>query len=171
VATAPLAWGRPHNGLRVGIAQARAGEARLTVALENVGKDDLVVNLGIMLANGKKQFPLALRLTLTDAKGARWGMRLPQPAVAGRVDPFIVPLPARARYSLRYDLGDLIEEEPGGAGAPPTGRCRAAVEFVGKAVTRERTNADTPGLALMTYWTGAVQSQELQLTLPFRRGR
>ncbi len=160
-----LAWGKPHNGLRVGLAVEGQGGAgpRLALALENVGKDDWVVNLGVMLANGKKQYPSALRLTLTDAKGAAYNLRRTPAFVAGRVDPLLVALPAGCRYTLRYDLGDFMGE----AAAPPTpGRYRAAFEFVGKAVMREETNVDTPGFALMNYWTGTVRSAAVVLTLP-----
>ncbi len=45
--------------------------------LENVGTDDLVVNWGVMLGNGKRQLPTAGRLALTDgpARRAHWGAR------------------------------------------------------------------------------------------------
>jgi RNA polymerase sigma factor (sigma-70 family) len=109
-----FAWGEPHNGLRVGLAQEEkagaAGGARLAVALENVGAGDLVVNLGAMLANGRKQYPSALRVTLTGAKVVRH-LRRTFTFVAGRVDPFVVPLPAGSRYTLRYDLAEFMDED------------------------------------------------------------
>jgi hypothetical protein len=170
--SAPFAWGRPQNGLRVGFVQVGGDTGRLTVALENVGKNDLVVNLGLMLANGRKQYPTALAVVLTDRKGAVRRLRLASPVrVAGRVDPFLVPLPAGCRYSLNFDLSKLTEAAEGlsRAEAPPPGRYPAAVEFVGKAVTRAGTNRDTEGLALMPCWTGTVRSGEVRLTLPARR--
>ena len=160
-------WGQPHNGLRLGVVAEGPGRggARFAFALENVGKDDLVINLGAMLANGKKQYPSALRLTLTDAKGAERHLRRTFAFVAGRVDPFVVPLPVGSRYTLRYDLADFMDEErPGEPFAP--GPYGAAVEFIGKAVAREETNSDSAGLALMPYWTGTVRSAACKLTLP-----
>jgi RNA polymerase sigma factor (sigma-70 family) len=174
---APFTWGEAHNGLRVGIAhegQGReGGGARVALALENVGRDDLVVNLGLMLANGKKQFPAALRLILTDAKGGVRTLHRQPGFIAGRVDPFVVPLAAGCRYTLRYDIADFLDEDVAKIGMPwAPGRYRAAVEFVGKAVIRQATNLDTTGLALMNYWTGTVRSAELPLELgPQARGK
>jgi RNA polymerase sigma factor (sigma-70 family) len=162
---APLAWGKPHNGLRAGVAfeGAGGGGGRFALAVENVGKDDLLLNLGAMLANGKKQFPQALRLTLTDGKGATHGLRRTFGFVAGRLDPLVVPLPAGGRYTLRYDLADLIGDNPGVALAP--GGYQASVEYVGKAVTRQDTANETWPI-LMPYWTGTVRSGEVRFTLP-----
>jgi RNA polymerase sigma factor (sigma-70 family) len=169
-----IAWGEPHNGLRVGIGSegpAPAGTTRLVLALENVGKEDLVLNLGPMLNNGRKQYPSAIRVMLTDAKGRKRGLRRVPAFVAGRLDPFVVPLPAGGRYTLRYALADLTIEEAdqGGArvGTPLTaGVYRAEVELVGKAVLQGKTNADMTGIALMPYWTGTIRSGEVGLTVP-----
>jgi RNA polymerase sigma factor (sigma-70 family) len=171
-----FAWGEPHKGLRVGIAQegpGRAGGVRLALALENMSKNDMALNLGTMLANGKKQYPRALALTLTNARGGVRTLRRTFSRVAGRLDPFVVPLPAGCRYTLRYDLADIVDVDQDQAvvGVPWTpGRHRAALEFVGKAVERDWMNQDSSGLALMPYWTGTVRSGELVLVLPTRRG-
>src|SRR5262249_54866659 len=87
--------------------------------------------------------------------------------VAGRVDPLIVPLPAGCRFQLGFDLSEFVDEDPAWAGRLfLPGSYRAAVEFAGKAVTREETNSDTPGLAVMHYWTGTVRSRDGNLVLP-----
>src|SRR5262245_58338768 len=68
------AWGKPVNGLRLGLCRTEAkeeGRVRYLVTLENVGADDLVVNLGLMLGNGKKQLPTAIRLIFTDGDGKK----------------------------------------------------------------------------------------------------
>jgi RNA polymerase sigma factor (sigma-70 family) len=157
---APFVWGDAHNGLRLGIGPEAPGPGgpRLAVALENVGKEDLVLNLGMMLANGRKQFPAALRVTLTDARGATWQLRRMPGFVAGRVDPFVVPLAVGGRYTLRFDLADLVQE-----GAK--GSFKATVAFVGKAVARGETNNDATGLALMPYWTGTIHSGTVPVEL------
>jgi hypothetical protein len=152
-------WGTPLKGLRLGLCRTEAkedGTARLMVVLDNVGADDLVVNLGILLGNGKKQVPTAIRLIFTDAEGKQHILRRNEPGVAGRVDPFVVPLPAGSRYATASrDLGELIDRL-----AP--GRYRVRAEFVGEAVRKKDVNADTAGLALMTYWTGTIQTAECQ---------
>lgn len=120
------AWGKPKDGLRIGIVKAGTapggsgqahlpelpagnGRMQLSVALENIGKDDLVLNLGIMLANGKKQLPYAVHLILTDAakKTRVLHLHLKMPGIAGRVD-----------RGGRGDLGRLAEH------AAALGRCR-----------------------------------------------
>jgi RNA polymerase sigma factor (sigma-70 family) len=167
-----MAWGKPKDGVRIGILHARAGPGgkggvQLSVVLENVGKDDVVMNLGIMLANGKKQFPTAIRLTLIDAANKKHVLHLPQPGVAGRVDPFVVPLPAGCRYTLPCALNKYVDADPANLGVPlKPGLYRAAAEFVGKGVAKEGTNRDMTGLALMNYWTGTVASGEAPVTVP-----
>lgn len=39
---------------------------KFKVELRNSGDDDLVLNVGVMLANGKKQYPDAITLVVTD---------------------------------------------------------------------------------------------------------
>jgi hypothetical protein len=160
-------WGTPRNGLRLGLCRAEAeadGKVRLPVVLDNVGTADLVVNLGVVLGNGKKQVPLAVRLLFTDAEGKEYTLRRNEPGVAGRVDPLVVPLAACNRYTISCDL-----EEWRAQLAPGPYRVRG--EFEGNAVTRKEVNADTTGLALMTYWTGTIQSDECRVTLPARPGK
>jgi hypothetical protein len=165
-ATAPVdqaVWGTPLKGLRVGLGRTEAkgnGKARLMVVLENVGTDDLVVNLGLMLGNGKKQIPMAVRLIFTDTAGKKYILRHNNLDFSGRVDPFVVPLPAGSRYAaISRDLEKSIDRLT-------PGRYRVRAEFVGEAVTRKEVNVDAVGLALMTYWTGTIQSEDLQVKLP-----
>src|SRR5436190_16734118 len=97
------------------------------VVIENVGDEDRIVNFGLMLANGKKLLPTAVRLTLAGGGKTRT-LELLVPGIAGRVDPFVVPLGAGCRYSVACDLGKFGDE--GAAGVPP-GQYRAFAEFVG----------------------------------------
>jgi hypothetical protein len=155
------AWGKPVNGLRLGVRRVKA--AQLMAVLENVGPDDLVVNLGLMLANGKKQLATAARLTLTGADGkARKFSRKVGP-IAGRVDPFVVPLASGCRYEVRCDLSQFVGGDTGWD-SPAAGRYQVAAEFVGEAVTRD-VNGDS-GPRLMKYWTGTVHSGEVAVTVP-----
>jgi hypothetical protein len=170
----PVAYGEPRNGLRLAIMgwQAPApntSKANLALALENVGTDDLVLNLGMMLANGKRQFPSALRLILTDVADKTRVLRLHHkvPGIAGRVDPFVVPLAASCRYTIPCLLDDYLEDDLVLPPAPvPPGRYRIKAEFDGRGVGPNDTNNDVTGLALMRYWTGVVASGELQIEVP-----
>jgi RNA polymerase sigma factor (sigma-70 family) len=159
------AWGTARKGLRLGLCRADAkgdGKVRLLAVLENVSNEDLVVNLGLMLGNGKKQLPTAVRLVFTDAGGKKRALVRKVGGIAGRVDPFGVPLAAGCRYTVACDLAEYLDEDAARAGellAP--GRYRVRAEFAGKA-----PDIDTTGLALMTYWTGTVESDVIQVTLP-----
>jgi RNA polymerase sigma factor (sigma-70 family) len=156
-----FAWGPPHDGLRLGIAGTK--DRQLFVALENLGTEDRVVNLGMMLANGKKQYPAALKPTLMDARGNTYVLGQALPGVAGRVDPMVVPLSAGGRYTVRISLAEWVELN-GVRKMPGAGLFRATAAFEGKAV--KQTNADSAGLALMPYWTGTLRSGQVELTLP-----
>jgi RNA polymerase sigma factor (sigma-70 family) len=173
LADVALAWGKPESGLRVGaqILEAnRAGKVGLSVVLENVGKDDVVVNLGIMLGNGRTQLPTAVRLVLTDAARRTRVLQRKVGGVAGRVDPFVVPLPAGGRLTLPCVLEDYADADPAQLGTPlAPGRYHTKAEFVGKTVARADTNRDMVGLALMKYWTGTVRSGEVVVTVPAPR--
>jgi hypothetical protein len=167
-ATAP-AWGTPRNGLRLGVYRTGGkgeGKVRLMVVLENASSDDLVVNLGLMLGNGKKQLPTAVRLIFTSADGKKRIFQRKVGGIAGRVDPFVVPLAAGGRYMIRCDPGEYYDADAVGAQIAP-GRYRVSGEFVGKAVTRNEVR-DNSGLALMTYWTGTIQSGDIQVTMPLK---
>jgi len=160
-------WGTPRNGLRLGLCRTEAkadGKLRLLVVLDNAGTDDFVVNLGIMLGNGKRQVPMAVRFIFTDSEGKKHIPRRSEPGIAGRVDPFVVPLAAGNRYSISCDVEEW-------RGLLPAGRYHVRTEFVAEAVKKQDVNVDTAGLALMPYWTGTIQSDECRVTLPAKRAK
>jgi hypothetical protein len=145
--------------IRLQLSAAEKGNGLLPqceVTLENVGDSDLNVKLGFSLANGKSHHPAALRLLARKGNEARTLVYAAIPGVAGRFDPFVVPLPARSSYTLRFafdkyadlDTGDRIDLKD----------YRIAAELIGEAVTE--ANHDLEGLALMPYWQGRVRSNE-----------
>ncbi|HYH65179.1 MAG TPA: sigma-70 family RNA polymerase sigma factor [Urbifossiella sp.] len=156
-----VAWGKAEGGVRLGLRPA--GPTRLSVVVENVGPADAVLNLGIMLANGKTQFPTAVRLAVTDAAGKSRTFVRRVGGIAGRVDPFVVPLPAGGQYILPFALADLIDADNPGTPLAP-GAYKVAAEFTGEKVAR--TNADSGGLALMPYWTGTLRSGAVDVVVP-----
>jgi len=66
------ALGSSADGLRIGISAATetvpAQGAKFIVALQNTSNADFVLNMGVMLANGKVMHPAAVRLLLTERK-------------------------------------------------------------------------------------------------------
>jgi hypothetical protein len=145
-------------------AQSQSKGPQFRVELQNVGEHDLVLNLGFMLANGSKQYPNAIVLTIIDPQGKARQFDLIGPAgVAGRMDPLILPLPAGSTFSLPLDLDRYW------AAASKEfeykfqrGTYSLEAQFSGKAVSSQEANLDAKGIALMPYWTGTVTSNQLQ---------
>lgn len=163
------AWGPSTNGLRIGISSVRVGNlpptgAQFYVVFQNIGDSDFVVNLGHMLANGKVMFPEAVRLTLTDPAAQirqlqfsdrRYG------GVAGRVDDFTVALRSGAIYVLRVSLDQYVSLHSKEFGVKlRDGRHRISARFEGRAA--QRIDLDMPGVALLNFWKGTAQTDDLE---------
>jgi len=137
--------------------------------VRNTASKDAVLNLGIMLANGARQYPTAITLLLTDAEGKEHHAESAEPLgiIGGRLDPFIVPLPSGASFKLPlhiykcvwYADGKLEDFEP-----DPQKHYTLQAQFTGKGVTQAEANLDVKGLALMPYWTGIAVSNTVLTT-------
>ena len=136
------------------------------VILDNVGKGDLNVKLGFSLANGKSHHPAALRLLAISKGNKTRTLNYRMVGVAGRVDPLVVPLPAGSSYTLRFDFDQFADSETGEPLDLTAEDYRLAAELVGEAVTKEQTNRDIEGLALMPFWQGTIRSSEVRCPLP-----
>jgi hypothetical protein len=136
---------------------------KFRMELQNIGKRDLVLNLGITLSNGSKQYPDALVLMIIDPQGKARQFDLIGPAVvAGRLDPLILPLPIGSTFSLPVDLGKYCAAQSKEFEYKfQRGTYSIQARFTGKAVTQQEANLDVKGIALMPYWTGTVTSNQL----------
>jgi hypothetical protein len=137
--------------------------------VRNTAPRDAVLDLGIMLANGARQYPSAITLTLTDAEGRVHQGVLAEPGfVAGRLDPFIVPLPHGASLSFPLDLTKYALHASGQKEElridPTKPPYTVQAQFTGNAVTQAEANLDVKGLALMPYWTGIAVSNTVATT-------
>jgi hypothetical protein len=138
------------------------------VELRNTGTRDRVLNLGIELANGAKQYPNAVDYTLSTPDGQVLHLEPIEPAfIAGRVDPLIVPLPAGATFSFLIDLEKYAapKEKIWKVHLAP-GRYTLQAEYTGRAVSESQANLDVKGIALMHYWVGTVAATPLEFTVP-----
>ena len=172
------AWGEPHNGLRIGIYtipsnKAGQGQPDFGVVLENVGENDLVLNLGLMLANGKTQKTHAIHFLISRAGEPIREMRLRSYGIAGRVDPMVVPLPKGASYTMRCTLDQYVVAEPE-TGLPAhqasrlqPGTYKITAVYEGEHV-KEFINLDMEGFGLMPYWTGTIRSADLPFEIRAR---
>jgi hypothetical protein len=162
-------WGEAVSGLQMTIYLDRAEGVpskapKFRVELRNAAQKDLVVNLGMMLANGKMQYPNAVVLVLTDAQGKSRRLDLREPgAIAGRVDPFVLPIPIGATFSIPVDLDKYwaAESKEFDYKLKP-GTYSLEAQFTGRSVSQQEANLDVKGIALMPYWTGTVASNQFR---------
>ena len=130
------------------------------VTVENVGDKDVVLNLGMMLANGKVHLPTKIRLILTDSGGETKELHFSDkryPGVAGRIDDYAVPLRAGSAYTVKLSLDNFW--------CPRTKEFRLKLKPGIYDVSSELTsmgaqhvNGDMKGIKLMNFWKGTFQS-------------
>ena len=168
------------NGLRLGLYQTEPkgdGRPRLTVVLENVSSEDLVVILGQSTARGKKHRLSAMGLNLTYAdemlKRPRAliskGPKRDDLADGPIISPLVVQLVAGGRYVISSDLHDYYDPKDVDAVLAP-GKYRIAAKFVGQTYQSGwKSKTDTgprTWLDIMSYWRGTIESGVIQVTVP-----
>jgi|HubBroStandDraft_5_1064220.scaffolds.fasta_scaffold129298_2 hypothetical protein len=168
----PPAWGGAVNGLQMSIypehaLHAESKSPKFRVELRNSGGQDLILNLGIMLANGKRQYPNAVVLNLKDETGNTRQLDLREPfTVASRLDPFVLPIPTGAAFCLSVDLdnyGAAKSKESDYKLKP--GSYSIQAQLTGRSVSAQEANLDVKGIALMPYWMGTVTSNQLRFDI------
>ena len=148
--------------IRLAIEQKVPGRLFM-VDLRNSGSQALVLNLGTILGNGREQYANRVRLQLTQPDGKVLHLEMVLPgAIAGRMDPMVVPLPPGATYCLLVELEHYcapkeniwkLNLRPGSYGL--------RAEYTGIKVSQESANLDMIGISFMPYWTGSVRSDVL----------
>ena len=130
------------------------------VTLKNAGDKDVVLNLGMMFANGKVLLPDAIQLILIDSAGKSTELHFADrryPGVAGRIDDYAVPLRVGSSYTLRLSLDNFwcpkmkefrLKLKPG--------QYRVRSKFAGRGA--QSVNGDMEGIRLMNFWQGTLQS-------------
>jgi hypothetical protein len=152
--------GQPVDGIALCLSRSTEPED-LTLEVKNVGEKDAVLNLGIVLANGARQYPTAITLIFSKAEGGRFRHELDGPVgVAGRIDPFIVLLPSHASLKLPlhatygwYFRNYILDLK----------HYTVQAEFKGRGVTQAQAGLDVKGISLMPYWTGTVVSNTVAI--------
>jgi hypothetical protein len=147
-----------------------AGTETLSVEIRNAGATDAVLDLGIMLANGTRQYPRAVVLSAQDSAGVELeGTSIDPPVVAGRVDAFVVPLPRGAAVRLPLRLSRYFFHA--GAGSTettiPAGR-RYTIRAKLTAIDSDRSapSVNGRGLPRGSYWTGTAVSNAIVMVMP-----
>jgi hypothetical protein len=159
-------WGLTTQGLQMSISATvkERGNPEFQVAIRNVGEQDVTLNLGMMLANGKplkggkSLFPTNIRLNLTDPKGKRRELHFSEPGIAGRVDDYVVPLRVGSVYTLKLPLSQFwspntkeftLELKPG--------KHQVLAQFEGSGAKHGSSKF------IMNFWKGKLQSNTLTL--------
>ena len=154
--------GRPVDGLQMCLASTGTD---LQLALRNVGDDDITLNLGSMLANGKVQLPDRIAIKFTDAQGKTRVFKFGDKKhafVAGRVDYYVVPLRSGSTYTLKLSPDQFwcLETKEFSMPLLP-GDNQLTAQFEGTGAPQP--NLDMPAIKLMNFWLGKVESNTLTL--------
>lgn len=161
----------PVNGIQLLMFPEPEGKSskthRFKVEFRNIGQNDLILKLGIMLANGRRQYPTAVILNITDSQGIhrRFDLIGP-PGVAGRIDPFVLPLPVGGTFSIPVDLDKYWASASKDFDYKlPPGAYWIEAQFMGKSVSEREANLDSKNVSLFPYWEGIVDSNELRFEI------
>jgi hypothetical protein len=134
------------------------------ITLLNDGSTDASVVLGMSIGNGRRYVATSLVVELRRGQDAPIEQYLPgggPPAVAGRVDPWIVALPIGSEFSLTQ-LADKFLTMQGDALRLPAGE-----SFVRARVIRysgHRYNPESVGPGLVRVFDGELQTEWLPLS-------
>ena len=138
------------------------------VELHNPGGEALVLNVGMALANGSRQYIDRVHLALTMPDGKVLHLEPMGPGfIAGRVDPLIVPLPAGATFAFPVDLQSYVAPKADVWRVDfAAGTYSLQAEYAGAGVSSSEANLDVKGIALMPFWKGEVVSSPVEFTVP-----
>ena len=148
------------DGLQMSISIAdspKADNPKLELIIRNAGEKDLVLNLGMMLANGKVQLPNKISFNLTDESGKTRKFDFfdrKYAVIAGRVDDYIVPLRAGSLYGIRINLDNLYSLGTNESGLKlPSGKYQVTAQFEGDGAMISHLSVNS--------WKGNLQSNAL----------
>jgi hypothetical protein len=155
-------YGNATNGVQMCLTSSGPN---LEVAFRNVGDRDVALNLGVMVANGKVQLPNRIAIKFTDAQGKTRLFKFSDkryPTVSGRLDDYVLPLRAGSMYTLQLTLDQFWCEETKEFSIPPlSGNNYLTAQFEGTGA--HTVNLDMPGIKLMNFWLGNVESNILAM--------
>jgi len=156
-------WGPAEDGVQLSLSLVDPKTSELEVALRNVSDRDVMVNLGALMANGKVHLPNNISIKVTDANGNTRQFEFADKKhlnVGGRLDDYIVPLRAGSMYTLTLKLDQFWSQETSEFAIellPGKNRLTAQLEGSGA----NFVNLDMPGVRLMNFWLGKVESNTL----------
>jgi hypothetical protein len=100
---------------------------------------------------------------VSDAAGKTFQIGPLKPGIiAGRVDPYILPLPAGGLFSFPVDLKDYLVDLSSANNRLKPGTYSLTARYASQGVKEERLFGD---VRLMPLWAGAVTSNSLQFVI------
>lgn len=126
-------------------------------AIQNIGIQDTIVNLGSM--HGSESIPHQLSMVARNDRGQLYKLGVSGSRAiisGGRIDPMMVPLPQKAIYTIHAQWVVYPELHPG--------EYEFHLEFNGTQAWD--SNIDMQGVNLFNYWIGKIESNTVKLTLP-----
>ena len=143
--------------LRLALACSRPAGSPFRLTIQNIDNTPTAVVIGSVLGNDRKYLPRGLQFTLRRDGMADTEVDWFDPSVAGvagRIDPWLVPLPAGTSYSI----GVLIPESLRHFFSTP-----AAVRVRLTTQTVPTLNPDLEGLRFIHVWAGTLTSDWIPL--------
>jgi len=169
----PESGGRPVGGLRLDLRVPELESGRkipthFNVVIQNVDEKDLNVLLGFSLNNMRAHYPQSLTMIVRrpGEKVRELVYTNHQGGIGGRVDPFLVPLPAGASYKLRCAFKDFVDPHSLEPVDLTSKDVHITLELIGRAINGNDVNLDTKYLAVTPCWEGKVRSNEVRLHSP-----
>ena len=154
--------GNPTNGVQMCL---NTSGSNLELTFRNVGDRDVTLNVGVMMANGRVQLPNRIAIKFTDAQGKTRLFTFGEkqyPGVAGRLDDYVLPLRAESMYTLQLTLDQFWCQETKEFSIPLlSGDNYLTAQFEGTGA--HAVNLDMPGIKLMNFWLGKVESNTLTM--------
>jgi hypothetical protein len=161
--------GPPVNRLRLRLEVPASKDPKtppehFSIVIENVSSRDLNLRLGYSLNNGRSHHPDSLEL-IARARGEAPRRLIyfnGMGGIGGRVDPFVVPLPAGSSYTLRCAFRSFVDPELLRPIDVKARDYRIAAYLIGKPVTRSDVNLDTLGQTMIRCWQGRIHSNDVR---------
>jgi hypothetical protein len=166
----PLAAGSQVPGVSLTLQCLRGDAPELRVTLKNIGAKDVNLVLGTTLGNGRSYHTdaLVVRIRPRGSEASQeFGFADSVYAIAGRRDPWILPLPVRAEFSLTRPLNVLMSRS-GKPFSMDRGPVDMRIELISRPEDRPRGD-DGVGPGLVHVMPGELASPWIRIPEDCRR--
>ena len=136
--------------------------SEVTLTIRNADQTDTAVLIGMALANGRWYQPreLVMELRRNGSPDVEELLYNGATNIAGRIDHWVVALPAGATYALTLRAAEFASTSATRAGTPPE---ELRVRLTGRPITSD-LNVDMTGMKAWRLWTGSVSSNALRFS-------